>query len=93
MPAVAVPTTPVVPFKSPFNVLIVRLVVVAFVENKLVDEERVRAKRLVVVALVPNILVEETRVVAVRVVPVAEVKEKLVEVTPVKFGEEVVWIF
>lgn len=32
---------------------------VAFVENKLVDEERVVAKRLVVVAFVPKIFVEE----------------------------------
>ena len=50
MPAVAVPTTPVVPLSSPFNVPIVRLVVVALVVQRFVEEAKVVAVKLVVVA-------------------------------------------
>ena len=67
--------------KPPGKPEMVRLVVVAFVVNRFVEEARVRAKRFVVVALVVNKFVEDERVKTKRFVVVALVPKIFVEET------------
>ena len=84
---VPTPTLPAVVAKVVVPEML-KVVPVALVKKRLVEEERVKAKRLVVVTLLAKRLVEETKVVAKRLVPVAEVKRRLsmVELVKVELG-------